>query len=41
MTIRRRAQRWAKAHNISIEGDLRTSKYYPPAESRSRRLHGG
>ena len=35
--IRRRVQRWAKARNIRIEGDLRTSKYYPPEESRSRR----
>jgi hypothetical protein len=37
MNIRRRVQRWAKAHNISIDGDLRTSKYYPPEESRSGR----
>jgi hypothetical protein len=37
MIIRPRVQRWAKAHDISIEGDLRTSKYYPPEESRSRR----
>lgn len=37
MTIRRRVQRWAAVKGISIDGDLRTSKYYPPAESRSGR----
>lgn len=37
MTIRRRAQHWARSHNVSIDGDMRTSKYYPPEESRSGR----
>lgn len=37
MIVRRRAERWAEAHNISIEGSLRASKYYPPEESRSKR----
>jgi hypothetical protein len=37
MIIRRRVQRWAEAKGISVDGDLRTSKYYPPKESRSGR----
>ena len=37
MTIRRRVQAWAAARGINIRGDLRTSKYYPADQSRSKR----
>jgi hypothetical protein len=37
MTIRRRVLDWVKTKDIRIDGDLRTSKYYPVEQSRSKR----